>query len=291
MGTDNGPPFSGHQFTNFARKLGFKHTKVTPYAPWANDTVEHFMQNLGKVLRTTNVENRDWRTALLAFFKAYRATPHTTTSQAPAHLLFNGRKYNTKLPDAETEAPLTREAKVRHMDHQRKQTAKLRADAKHHLCRDRLKIGDKVLCRQLKKNKVTTPNAYIITEINGSQITARNGCKQITRHITFFKQLRAEPRRQEQESYMHTSESETDQQPYTESSEDEGASEEDEHKEIETDSETIPYMGEEEEAERVTRGRLSFTIKQFIMLILSVLTDLGAKRYAHFAERRHAVFN
>jgi len=96
MGTDNGPPFSGHQFTNFARKLGFKHTKVTPYAPWANDTVEHFMQNLGKVLRTTNVENRDWRTALLAFFKAYRATPHTTTSQAPAHLLFNGRKYNIR---------------------------------------------------------------------------------------------------------------------------------------------------------------------------------------------------
>jgi len=42
------------------------------------------------------------------------------------------------------------------MDHQRKKTAKLRADAKHHLCRDTLKIGDKVLCRQQKKNNVTT---------------------------------------------------------------------------------------------------------------------------------------
>jgi len=42
------------------------------------------------------------------------------------------------------------------MDHQRIQTAKLRADTKHHLRRDMLKISDKVLCRQRKKNKVTT---------------------------------------------------------------------------------------------------------------------------------------
>jgi Integrase core domain. len=58
MGTDNGPPFSGYIFEKFAKKMGFKHVKVTLYAPWANATLEHFMRNLGKVLKTSNVESQ-----------------------------------------------------------------------------------------------------------------------------------------------------------------------------------------------------------------------------------------
>jgi len=50
--------------------MGFKHVKVTPYAPWANETVEHFMCNLGKILKIFNVENQDWRTTLNTYLKA-----------------------------------------------------------------------------------------------------------------------------------------------------------------------------------------------------------------------------
>ena len=71
MGTDNGPPFSRYKFREFAKKVGFKYVKVAPYTPWANETVEYFMQNLGKVLKTFNVNNQDWRTALYPFLKSF----------------------------------------------------------------------------------------------------------------------------------------------------------------------------------------------------------------------------
>ena len=94
----------------------WSYVRVTPYAPWANGAVEHFMRNLGKVLETFNVENQDWRSALNALLKFYRAIPHSTTREPPAFLLFNGRPYHTKLPDAEQQTPLAKEEEVQNTD-------------------------------------------------------------------------------------------------------------------------------------------------------------------------------
>ncbi|XP_063970809.1 uncharacterized protein K02A2.6-like [Lytechinus pictus] len=41
--TDNGPPFNGAYFNQFANYLGFKHRRVTPRWPQANGEVERFM--------------------------------------------------------------------------------------------------------------------------------------------------------------------------------------------------------------------------------------------------------
>ena len=43
--SNNGPPFNGHEFAQFANYLGFKHRKVTPLWPEANGEVERFMIN------------------------------------------------------------------------------------------------------------------------------------------------------------------------------------------------------------------------------------------------------
>ena len=51
--SDNGPPFNGHEFAQFADYLGFKHRRVTPLWPEANGEVECFMKTFGMVLRTT----------------------------------------------------------------------------------------------------------------------------------------------------------------------------------------------------------------------------------------------
>ena len=40
--SDNGPPFSGEDFSKFAKDLGIKHRKVTPLWPRANGEVERF---------------------------------------------------------------------------------------------------------------------------------------------------------------------------------------------------------------------------------------------------------
>ena len=52
--SDNGPPFNGHEFAQFADYLGFKHRRVTPLWPEAYGEVELFMKTFGKVLRTTS---------------------------------------------------------------------------------------------------------------------------------------------------------------------------------------------------------------------------------------------
>ena len=46
--TDNGPPFNGSKFANFAREQGFRHRKVTPGWAEGNGDVERFMQTLKK---------------------------------------------------------------------------------------------------------------------------------------------------------------------------------------------------------------------------------------------------
>ena len=46
--TDNGPPFNGSKFANFAREQGFRQREVTPGWAEANDDVERFMQTLKK---------------------------------------------------------------------------------------------------------------------------------------------------------------------------------------------------------------------------------------------------
>ena len=46
--SDNGPPFNGSEFKNFADFLGFKHRRITPYWPKANGEAERLVQTLEK---------------------------------------------------------------------------------------------------------------------------------------------------------------------------------------------------------------------------------------------------
>ncbi|CAB3999893.1 Transposon Ty3-G Gag-Pol poly [Paramuricea clavata] len=55
--SDNGPPFNGEEFENFANHLGFKHRKITPYWPRANGEAERFMKTIEKAIRAATVED------------------------------------------------------------------------------------------------------------------------------------------------------------------------------------------------------------------------------------------
>jgi transposase InsO family protein len=95
--SDNGPPFNGHQFEQFASYMGFKHRKITPEWAQANGQVENFMKNLGKVVRSSIVEDSNWRQDMNKFLRSYRSTPHATTGVSPSKLLF-GRDSTSRLP-------------------------------------------------------------------------------------------------------------------------------------------------------------------------------------------------
>ena len=96
--TDNGAPFNSGEFAAFAKKLGFKHRKITPLWPEANGEAERFVRTLNKFVHTCQAEHSDWRVELQDLLCQYRATPHTSTKISP-HEALTGRQMRTALPE------------------------------------------------------------------------------------------------------------------------------------------------------------------------------------------------
>ncbi|MEL6802271.1 MAG: RNase H-like domain-containing protein, partial [Bacteroidota bacterium] len=188
--TDNGPPFNSKDFKDFARRNGFQTQKVTPLWPEANGQAEAFMKCLGKVVRTAHIEGRDWKKALDNFLLAYRATPHPSTGVAPAHLMYPGRRFQTRLPCHS--APSVSKAAVEDFNKRAMETAKRYADQKRHTRQSDIAVGDTVLVQQRKQNKLTSfydPLPYKVISLKGSMVTAARKGHQIVRNSSFFKKV------------------------------------------------------------------------------------------------------
>ena len=185
--TDNGPPFNGGELTQFANHLGFHHRKVTPLWPCANGEVERFMAPLMKAIRAAHVEQRSWKQELYTFLRQYRATPHCTTGVSPSEAL-NQRQMRVTLPQLPQQAQTSEsDTQLRHRDAANKAKAKAYSDRRRHAKQSDLQVGDTVLVRQPRRNKLSTPYDARPLEIitrSGSMITAQRGDYTITRNAT-----------------------------------------------------------------------------------------------------------
>ena len=190
--SDNGPPFNGSEFAQFAKYLGFKHRKVSPLWPEANGEVERFMKTFGKVLRTT----AHWKQDMYQFLRNYRATPHCTTGVAPATALF-GRPIRTKLPNpvvvtsGENHDPVA----MRERDAHQKLEIKTRAESRRTIKDRDIQVGDTVLVKQPKRQKLSTPyhpTPLTVTKKHHSMLTAENDDRKVTRNSSYFKKLLAD---------------------------------------------------------------------------------------------------
>ena len=83
----------------------------------------------------------------------YRSTPHSTTGVGPAERLF-GRQIRTKLLQLQE---FSTEDEVRDRDNERKEKRKVYTDKKSNARGSEIREGDKVLLRQEKENKLSTP--------------------------------------------------------------------------------------------------------------------------------------
>ena len=153
--TDGGPPYNGHEFAKFARRMGFRHRTVTPEDPRANGFAEAFVKVMVKLIQTAAVEGRDPRKVLSRHLLIYRAAPHRMTGKSPAELLM-GRPIQTRLPQllrSNREEPLDTEVRQRHEEERRKQKAY--ADKRNKAVEKDIQAGDKVMCAQKKTNTKT----------------------------------------------------------------------------------------------------------------------------------------
>ena len=109
----------------------------------------------------------------IAHLIAYRLTHHTTIGVSPAELLF-GRKIRTKLFEFREDRVAS---EVQDRDGETKAKAKLYADKKRHTEYSNLVPGDRVLLKQEKKNKLSTPFApepYEVVSRNGNSIIIKS---------------------------------------------------------------------------------------------------------------------
>ena len=185
--SDNGPPFNSEDFTMFAKHLGFRHRPVTPLWPQANGEAEHFMSPLMKSIRAVHVEHRSWKQEFNTFLRQYRATPHATTAVSPAEALYN-RQIRTTLPSRSLPAVVSRNVHkvIKTTDALGKAKAKAYYDSRKNAKASPLSIGDTVLAKQRRTNKMSTPfdpQPLTITARKGSMVTATRGGYSVTRNV------------------------------------------------------------------------------------------------------------
>lgn len=189
--SDNGPPFNGMEFGQFAKYLGFRHRKITPLWPEANGEVERFMATLEKAVRTAIVERKSWRQEMWKFLRQYRATPHSSTKISPAEALF-GRQLNTELPNMfESKNEQVKET-VQKNDKIAKDKMKCYADQRRKTKISDIQVGDTVLVRNAQPRKLESPyfpNLLRVITRKGDLVTATDGNKTVTRNISKFKKL------------------------------------------------------------------------------------------------------
>lgn len=199
--SDNGPPFQGHEFAEFAQTIGFKHRRITPLWPESNGTVERFMGTLNRFIRSAVSERLDWRSELHRFLMRYRATPHSSTQVSPFEAL-TGRKMSIGLPDVPKAEHIPISTRMCNNDAVSKQKMKEYADRRRHTAPSPITSGDQVLVRQRKLDKLTppyNPKPYTVVEKRGSMVTAKRDDHTITRNSSHFRSVSTPAPKEEEE--------------------------------------------------------------------------------------------
>ena len=166
--SDNGPQFTSEEFKDFCQEWGIEHRRVTPYYPQANSEIERLFRTLMKTVKLAHAEGKEWKAVLRKYLLTYRNTPHSTTKQSPASLIFN-RPIQDKLPTLPIQPTKTYLSAMKR-DKKAKEIIKSYADrnAKPSL----IEVGDSVLMKQNRKNKLSTNFALtrfkVVQRLGGS---------------------------------------------------------------------------------------------------------------------------
>jgi hypothetical protein len=172
--SDNGLPFQSKEMEQFAQSSKYRHHHITPEWPRANGTVERFNWSMKKALQAATLEGKSLRDASQRFLQMYRSTPHSTTGVSPHAALHGGREIRTVLP------LMTPTNHVIDCIRDQRYKAKMRNGLRPH----ELRVGDSVIVKQTKVNKLTptfNPTPLRITEVQGStgdkrRVNHHEGC-------------------------------------------------------------------------------------------------------------------
>eukprot|EP00795_Rhopilema_esculentum_P004247 gene4247-20438_t len=114
------------------------------------------------------------------------------TKIAPSELLFN-RKVQGKFPTLENHRVIYRHKEARINEERSRSYQETYANKRRKARKSNLQVGDTVLVRQQKKDKLTTrfsKTPYKVVNRKGTQITTEDSShRRVTRNVSFFKKL------------------------------------------------------------------------------------------------------
>ena len=191
---DNGPPYNSHRWRKYAREKGFKLNPCTPEHPKSNGLVERFMGVLVKTVHTAIAGGKDVYTEVQRRLLNYRNTPHPSTGRTPSEMIML-RAARTKIPSIRRGVENTMRKEAKEKDEEKKKTRKEVYDKKHRSKEVKITPGDKVLIKQEKTTikPPFDPNPYEVTQVKGTQVTARRGGKERIRNMAKVKLLKHRP--------------------------------------------------------------------------------------------------
>lgn len=130
--SDNGPPFTSREFSEFAEVEGFQHHRMTPMHPRANGEAENFIKLLNKTEQRSRIQKIPSTFALQEMLTGYRSRPHPATGITPYEGMMN-RSVRTKLDYKKrlTEQVSKRETQVNERNRQYTERVKQNAENKN----------------------------------------------------------------------------------------------------------------------------------------------------------------
>ena len=166
----------------FLKTCGIKQCKITPLWLKVNGQEENS-------IKSAKIQGESWIYAMHQFLQGYRCTPHTTTGFTPYRLLF-GPDPRKKMPDAESFTHPD-DSNVRKRDAEAKGiNMKCYADKRRHAKVNPIDVGDTVLVKQSRLNKLATPfnpTPLVVTERQGTMVTAQRGDRsKVTRNVSIL---------------------------------------------------------------------------------------------------------
>ena len=94
--SDNGPQFTTDLFKSFCTKYGIRHIRSSIYHASTNGMIERLVGSLKGSLKCQKNDSISMQKIVCKFLFSYRNTPHATTGEVPAVLMF-GRRLRSKI--------------------------------------------------------------------------------------------------------------------------------------------------------------------------------------------------
>ncbi|XP_044248762.1 uncharacterized protein [Drosophila takahashii] len=190
--TDNGRQFVSAEFKSFCDTNGIKLMPTPPYWPQANGEVENMNRSLVKRLKIAHANNDSYRKEIQKFMLMYNVTPHGTTGAPPTELMFN-RVIRDKIPGVQDLVGEMADSEEKDKDLREKEKGKLLADKSRSAGSIDIRIGDKVLLKNVVFPHKLTPTfdttTYEVTKREGNVVQIFGGGKTYTRNVAHLKKI------------------------------------------------------------------------------------------------------